>query len=59
MRARDYLTVKQASAYSTLSVVTLRRLIRDGRLPVARPTPRRVVIARRQLDDLLAGGTKE
>jgi excisionase family DNA binding protein len=51
---RRYLSVKQAAQYSGLAPVTIRRLIRAGRLRGRRPGARRVLIDRRDIDQLMA-----
>jgi excisionase family DNA binding protein len=51
---KRYLSVAQAAQYSGLSPVTIRRLIRDGRLRGRRPGARRVLIDREDIDQLMA-----
>ena len=54
--AQDYMTVPQAVArYEWLTLRYLRRLIAEGRLPVAR-VGRRVLIASGDVDELVAAG---
>jgi excisionase family DNA binding protein len=52
--SRPWLTVPEASSRSTLSESTIRALIREKRLRVYRPSPRRVLISRDELDAYIA-----
>lgn len=58
MGDREYLTVRQAAEYSTLSQPHLRRDIAAGRLRVRR-IGRRVIVAVSDLDAYLAGKPNE
>jgi excisionase family DNA binding protein len=49
---REWLSVKEAVAYTTLSRLTLRRRVREGVLPCAK-TGRRVLFCRADLDAYL------
>ena len=51
---RPWLRVPEAAARSTLSESTIRTLIREKRLRVFRPSPRRVLIAKDELDNYIA-----
>ncbi len=53
---RRYLSVAEAAAHCNLSVTTLRRLDRAGRIRFLRPSPRRVLVDRVALDAYLLGG---
>jgi excisionase family DNA binding protein len=48
-----YLSLGGAARYTTLSVGTLRRLLREGKLRGFRPSGRRVLIDRAELDALV------
>jgi excisionase family DNA binding protein len=50
-----YLRLAEAASYSNLSVTTLRRLDRAGRIRFLRPSPRRVLVDREALDAYLLG----
>jgi excisionase family DNA binding protein len=50
-----YLTPREAAAYSRLSLQTLARLEEAGKLKFHRPSPRKVVIARDELDRYVRG----
>ena len=50
-----WLTVQQSARYSSLSPETIRKLIRDGKLPASRPVAGRLVISREKLDEFLRG----
>lgn len=50
---KRWLTIGEAVAVSGVSEEGLRRLIRQGRLRLHRPTPRRVVIDREELDRVI------
>jgi excisionase family DNA binding protein len=50
--AEQYLTLREASAYSRLGERTLRRMIDEGRLPALKPL-KRLLIRRRELDQFL------
>ena len=45
-----YLSLVEAARYTTLSVGTIRRLVREQKLRVYRPSGRRVLIDRAELD---------
>jgi excisionase family DNA binding protein len=45
-----YISLGEAARYTTLSVGTLRRLLREGKLLGYRPSGRRVLIDRDELD---------
>lgn len=51
-----YLRLPEAASYSNLSVTTLKRLDRAGRIRFLRPSPRRVLVDRVALDAYLLGG---
>jgi excisionase family DNA binding protein len=55
--AGRYLRLEEAAGYSNLSVTTLRRLDRAGRIRFLRPSPRRVLVDREALDAYLLGGS--
>jgi excisionase family DNA binding protein len=55
---RRYFSLSDAEAYTGLSVQTLRRLARAGRLQVYRPSPKRVVVDREELDRLILSSVK-
>jgi excisionase family DNA binding protein len=48
-----YLDVGGAAAYLNVSPQTVRRLLTNGRLKACRPVPRRVLIDRLTLDELM------
>lgn len=48
-----WLNFSEAEAYSGLSESTLRRLIAENRLKVFRPTQRKVLFDRLELDELM------
>jgi excisionase family DNA binding protein len=56
---RPWLTVPEASSRSTLSESTIRTLIRQKRLRVYRPSPRRVLISRDELDAYIAAARED
>lgn len=57
--AEDYVTVAQAvEEYPWLTLRYLRRLIAEHRIPVSR-VGRRVLVARGDIDDLVAGGRSD
>src|SRR5262245_40766234 len=52
-----YMSISQASAYSSLGQTTIRKMLRDGRLRrVTAPGVTRVLIDRLELDELLLRG---
>jgi excisionase family DNA binding protein len=51
---RRYLSLADAAQYTTLSIGTIRRLLRDGRLIGYRPSGRRVLIDRQELERMIA-----
>ena len=51
---KEYYTVKEAAAYSTLAEVTVRLYIRQGKLKAVN-VGRRVIISRKELELLLGG----
>jgi excisionase family DNA binding protein len=53
---RRYFSLRGAAAFTTLSVNTLRRLIREGRLAAYRPRGRRVLIDSADLEQCIRGG---
>jgi excisionase family DNA binding protein len=55
---RRYISVADASSYTSLSIDTLRGLLATGKLTALRPVPGRVLIDRRELDALLASSTR-
>jgi excisionase family DNA binding protein len=50
---RRFLSLTEASLYSSLSLSTLRRLVEGGKLSRYRPTGRRVLLDRQELDRLI------
>jgi excisionase family DNA binding protein len=50
---RRFLSLTEASLYSSLSLSTLRRLVEGGKLSSYRPTGRRVLLDRQELDRLI------
>jgi excisionase family DNA binding protein len=55
---RRYLSVAQAAEYSGLAEVTIRRLVRSGRLQGRRPGARRVLIDRLDIDRLMGASPR-
>jgi excisionase family DNA binding protein len=55
---RRYLSLAGAAQYTTLSIGTIRRLLRDGRLTGYRPSGRRVLIDRQELENAIAESAK-
>jgi hypothetical protein len=53
--ARRYVSLADAALYSSLSILTLRRLADAGKLTLFRPSPRRVLVDLQQLDQVLRG----
>jgi excisionase family DNA binding protein len=51
---RRYLSLADAARYTTLSIGTIRRMLRDGRLIGYRPSGRRVLIDRQELERMIA-----
>jgi predicted site-specific integrase-resolvase len=51
--AEGFLSITSAERFVGLSPTTLRRLIREGRLTVYKPTPGRLLLSRKQLRDLV------
>lgn len=51
---RRLLTLPEAARYLTIGVRTVKALIAAGRLPVVRPSPRRVAIDLRDLEAYVA-----
>ena len=49
------ITVNEAAARLGLSPLTIRRLIREGKLPHVRPTPRAVRVREADLEAFLQG----
>ena len=56
--AKRYLKLVEAAAHSNLSVTTLRRLDRAGRITFLRPSPHRILVDREALDAYLLGSAK-
>jgi excisionase family DNA binding protein len=54
---RGYLSLVDAAVYTTLSVGTLRRLLREKKLRGYRPSGRRVLLDRTELDAFVKGNT--
>jgi hypothetical protein len=55
--AKRFLSVPEASAYSTLSEDAIRSLLAGGKLTACRPVRGRVVIDKRELDCLILSST--
>lgn len=51
----EYLSWSEAARFSGLSISTLRRLLRCGKLRLFRPSPGRVLLARRDLIGVIEG----
>jgi hypothetical protein len=51
------LTVEQTAAYLRISRFSAFKMARDGKLPVVHPVPRRTLIVKRRLDEMLMDGT--
>lgn len=52
MSEHEYVTIQEAAAILHVSIATIRRMIRSGRLPVVRLGPRTIRIRREDLDAL-------
>lgn len=48
-----WMTIAEVAEHSRLSIHTIRRLIRRGKIPASRPSPRRIIIATGDLEDYL------
>jgi excisionase family DNA binding protein len=48
-----YMTIKQSATYCSLSVSTLRNLIRAGDLAAFKPSPRRILVSVGSIDRFL------
>jgi excisionase family DNA binding protein len=55
----DFLNLKEAAAYARLSVQTLKRLEQAGRVRFLKPSPRRLIVDRAELDKYLRGTVKD
>jgi len=51
------LTVAETARYLRISEQTVRQLCREEKLPVVRPVPRRILIVRKKLDEMIMHGT--
>ncbi len=51
------LTVEETAAYIRVSRHTAYQMCREGKLPVVHPVPRRTLIVKRRLDEMLMDGT--
>lgn len=56
--APAYFTVRQAAVYTSLSQESIRQLIERRDLTALRPVRGRILIAKRELDDLVLGSTR-
>lgn len=56
---RRWMTIKAGARHSSLSPVTIRRLLKAGKLTAHRPVRGRVLVDRQQLDNLIATSTTE
>ncbi len=54
LEQRRYLSLADAERYTTLSNSVLRRLVREGKLRGHRPSGRRLLLDRQELDELIA-----
>lgn len=52
---RSYMGWQEAARFSGLSISTLRRLAKEGRLTVFRPTQARALLSARQLVEVIEG----
>ncbi|MDD5095229.1 MAG: helix-turn-helix domain-containing protein [Dehalococcoidia bacterium] len=48
----------EVSVATGLSLSTVRTAIREGRIPAVRLSPRRILVSKKVLEDLLANGLK-
>ena len=55
LEQRKWLSVPQAAVYMSLSKDTVRRLVWSSAVPSYRPSPRRVVLMRTELDRYMDG----
>ena len=55
--ARRYMSVREASAYSSISQETIRKQIKRGLLKAYKPVPRKVLIPIDDLDRMIQGAT--
>ena len=51
------LTVEETAAYLRISLHSAYVLCRQGKLPVVHPVPRRTLVVKRRLDEMLMDGT--
>jgi Helix-turn-helix domain len=51
------LTVEETAAYLRISLHSAYTLCRQGKLPVVHPVPRRTLVVKRKLDEMLMNGT--